>query len=389
MENNVILIVSSLLLAFGSGGLLVVRLSSPTLKGLGWLGAAFGAGSVGALLLVLERRFVPVLTIPAADALVLAAFVLLHLAFLELTEHPLELPTPGAILICFQVAIDVSCTNPVAQSIPVRTISMGLIIGALVARTGYLLITSRKLGISRSIHFNIILLVSVSVLNICGSMSLACGVLSTTEIAELTPALFVAYIAVALGIAFGFFWMTTGKLCSELEHMASTDPLTRLYNRRIFLEWCEREKLRSERSGKPFSLLMVDLDHFKRINDLFGHSVGDATLCAVVERMQDAVRGIDVLGRWGGEEFVVLLPGASISSAFVVAQRLRSNVEKVIIADLLDGGESPQDATPMSVSVGLASYRGFGDQIGDILERADIALYRAKAAGRNQVLTLA
>jgi diguanylate cyclase (GGDEF)-like protein len=196
---------------------------------------------------------------------------------------------------------------------------------------------------------------------------------------------FALYIAVALGLSFGFFWMTTSTLTQELEHIASTDPLTRLYNRRVFMKWCEKELLRSHRSGVPFSLLMVDLDHFKRINDDFGHQTGDEVLCSAVEKMQDSVRGIDVVCRWGGEEFAVLLPNAPVEATRIVAERIRENIQKVT----LSAGRSPGDFTQafsLTVSIGTATYRDFGDDLAAMFQRADKALYEAKNAGRNRVL---
>jgi diguanylate cyclase (GGDEF)-like protein len=197
------------------------------------------------------------------------------------------------------------------------------------------------------------------------------------------------FIAVALGVAFGFFWMTTAMLTTGLEQMASTDPLTRIYNRRVYLMWAEKELMRGQRTGTPFSVLMVDLDHFKQINDCFGHQAGDQALCAVVEKMQDSVRGIDVLGRWGGEEFAVLLPGAAADAALLVAQRVRRNIERILLPGSgIRNGERVQMIS-VTASVGIATYRGVDDNVHTMMERADMALYQAKAAGRNCVLATA
>jgi diguanylate cyclase (GGDEF)-like protein len=197
------------------------------------------------------------------------------------------------------------------------------------------------------------------------------------------------FVAVALGIAFGFFWMTTAMLTTGLEQMASTDPLTRIYNRRVFLMWAEKELTRGQRTGTPFSVLIVDLDHFKQINDCFGHQAGDQALCAVVEKMQDSVRGIDVLGRWGGEEFAVLLPGAAADAALLVAQRVRRNIERILLPGSgIRNGERVQMIS-VTASVGVATYRGVDDNVHTMMERADMALYQAKAAGRNCVLATA
>jgi diguanylate cyclase (GGDEF)-like protein len=176
-------------------------------------------------------------------------------------------------------------------------------------------------------------------------------------------------------------------LSSGLESLASTDPLTRIYNRRVFLLWCEKESGRSQKTGLPFSVLMIDLDHFKRINDEFGHDTGDRALCAVVEKIQDSVRGIDVIGRWGGEEFVALLPGAAEGSAFWVAQRVRANIEKMVL-QATHVRRQGEVQIRLTASVGVATYKGPEDCIHDMLKRADTALYEAKTTGRNRVLAL-
>jgi len=189
------------------------------------------------------------------------------------------------------------------------------------------------------------------------------------------------YVCIAMGIAFGFLWMTTAELSHELEMMASTDSLTRIYNRRVFREWCEREFDRSVGNGTPFSLLMMDLDHFKRINDRYGHRGGDEVLLAVVQIMQDSIREIDTLGRWGGEEFVALLPGTCMDEAQIVAERVRRNVEQLVL-------NIDEANIGVTVSLGIATLRGREDGLDAMFVRADRALYLAKESGRNQVLTL-
>ena len=130
---------------------------------------------------------------------------------------------------------------------------------------------------------------------------------------------------------------------------------------------------------------MVDLDHFKRINDNFGHQVGDDVLCAAVEKMQDSVRGIDVLCRWGGEEFAVLLPNAPVEATLLVAERIRENIRKILLPEQAGG----QVGLELTASIGTATYRDLDDGIAVMLQRADRALYAAKEAGRNRVLVTA
>jgi diguanylate cyclase (GGDEF)-like protein len=381
-----ILIVGSILLACGSCGLLVVRLSNPRLKGLGWLGGSFGAGGIGALLLLLHGSVPAFFSVFCADVLILLAFVLLHISFLDLVDSDSNLCSSGLLLLAIQALADVPYLYP-HPVVHLRIVTVGVLVAVQVLLTVRLLVCSNKKGVRAPVWFCVIILGGFAALNLLRSIADAVGLLSTASIFYQVEALtFLIYIATALGIAFGFFWMTTATLSSALEEIASTDPLTRIYTRRVFREWCEKELIRSEQTGSTFSLLMVDLDHFKQINDRFGHRAGDDALCAVVEQMQRSIRGIDVLGRWGGEEFVVLLPGASASSALQIAQRLRGNVETLMIQPSISAFSRGEEAIPVTVSLGVASYRGVGDQIEDMLERADAALYEAKDAGRNRVL---
>ncbi|WP_231367704.1 MULTISPECIES: GGDEF domain-containing protein [unclassified Thioalkalivibrio] len=161
----------------------------------------------------------------------------------------------------------------------------------------------------------------------------------------------------------------------ELVRLASTDPLTGAWNRLRFDREVRRELRRSERHGYPLSLIFMDLDHFKDINDQFGHAVGDEVLCRVTECVQNVMRESDGLCRWGGEEFVVLAPHTDLDQARQLAERVR---EVVLTSDSREGGS-------VSVSLGVAE-RTPGERLEDWLKRADNALLQAKDQGRNRVV---
>jgi diguanylate cyclase (GGDEF)-like protein len=176
----------------------------------------------------------------------------------------------------------------------------------------------------------------------------------------------------------------------HLARLAITDPLTGLANRRHLLAELEHELRRASRSGHPLSVLMIDLDHFKGINDRYGHAVGDTVLVAVAARCSARLRAIDLCGRVGGEEFVVLLPETDAEGAATTAERVRADLaEKPIDTD-----NGPLGVT---ISIGFATHDPqrlrVGEPAGDdvarqaqiLLKRADHALYRAKARGRNAV----
>jgi two-component system chemotaxis response regulator CheY len=172
------------------------------------------------------------------------------------------------------------------------------------------------------------------------------------------------------------------SLNEQLHFQASHDPLTELLNRLAIMDHARAELARNHRTGAPLSIALVDLDFFKSINDRYGHLVGDAALKHVARLMRKAVRPYDWVGRWGGEEFLLLLPGAQLEEAQVIAERLRMLIETTPLA--LETGI----IVNLTASIGIAPT-GNDEQlsIDELFLRADQALYAAKAAGRNCVYT--
>jgi diguanylate cyclase (GGDEF)-like protein len=163
-------------------------------------------------------------------------------------------------------------------------------------------------------------------------------------------------------------------LVSRLADTASTDPLTGILNRRGFREYFELEIERAKRSGRPLSVVACDLDHFKAVNDQFGHDAGDAALISLADTLTLTSRRIDTAGRMGGEEFAVLLPNSDARGAYIYAERLRAEVRHTY-------GDTPFDLT---VSIGIASYPSHGETMEELLRCADEALYAAKRLGRDR-----
>lgn len=167
------------------------------------------------------------------------------------------------------------------------------------------------------------------------------------------------------------------KIEEKLRIMAHTDALTGINNRRRFLELLTGEIRRAERTGLPLSMMMIDIDYFKNVNDRFGHVIGDQVLRHFVAISQSSVRDIDVIGRLGGEEFGVLLPGTSQANAYIVAERLRSGIENRKFI-------STEKEINITVSIGLAELIA-GESEDQLIRRADTAMYMAKQNGRNRV----
>ncbi|MDD5229372.1 MAG: GGDEF domain-containing protein [Methylococcales bacterium] len=162
-----------------------------------------------------------------------------------------------------------------------------------------------------------------------------------------------------------------------LYKLANTDPLTGLFNRRVFLERLTQESERISRLGGSAVLLMLDLDFFKRVNDTYGHAMGDEVLRQFADILRKNSRSIDVAARFGGEEFVILLPSTNQNEAFIVAERLRKQVSDIAI-------EHPKGIVHITVSIGAAELSEHDVDGEIVLNHADCALYIAKDSGRNK-----
>lgn len=172
--------------------------------------------------------------------------------------------------------------------------------------------------------------------------------------------------------------LENSRIYEKAQSQAITDSLTSVYNRRGLFQIGEFELSRARRIGRPFCALMFDIDHFKRVNDHYGHATGDQTLRGLAERCRIISRTVDIIGRYGGEEFVILLPETRPESARLVAERLRQSITTEPFTT---------DAGPLriTVSIGVAEAADL-DTLGALIERADAALYAAKEAGRNCVV---
>ena len=171
------------------------------------------------------------------------------------------------------------------------------------------------------------------------------------------------------------------RLNQEVQRLANEDVLTGCFNRRHFMSLAWQEIQRSIRYKGSFSFLMMDIDHFKGFNDRYGHQIGDQLLCQLVSLCQKQLRSVDILGRYGGEEFVVLMPETAGEGALEASERLRESIEKMSI-------DTPAGKLSITVSMGLASLTsGFDESqnLDTLIRSADKALFAAKDAGRNCV----
>jgi diguanylate cyclase (GGDEF)-like protein len=168
------------------------------------------------------------------------------------------------------------------------------------------------------------------------------------------------------------------KLRTSLQDQAMSDGLTGLYNRRYMDEALVHELQRSRRDQRPVSLAMIDVDHFKRFNDQYGHDAGDAVLKAIGGVLMENIRGYDIACRYGGEELALILPGCDVADAESRVQQVRIAVERMMVRNGL------VDLPTVTISVGVA--HALGGSASTLIRRADEALYEAKRGGRNRVV---
>lgn len=197
-----------------------------------------------------------------------------------------------------------------------------------------------------------------------------------TPAAVQTVTYFAGYLLMIVN-GFGFMLLCKEKDDRKMRLLATIDSLTGLVNRRAFFEQTESARMLARRMHKPIALMMLDIDHFKRLNDRFGHAGGDEALCVFAATAQAVLREHDIMGRLGGEEFALVLPGTNLEGALQAAERLRLAVESAVLPN-------SGHAFSMTVSIGVVLIDPH-EHINAALARADHALYAAKSDGRNRI----
>jgi diguanylate cyclase (GGDEF)-like protein len=334
--------------------------------------------SIAWLLVAGRGQFSDLVTITAANGLFALAWSLQFAAVLEFQRrhvpHWLLWAPTAAVFMLFLVLVGETRMRPVATS---ALFGAGYLLLAGVALRGLTQTGSRAQWLLSGCY----LLVALALA--------ARGVAawrSPDDYAELLPpqllqsVLYLVSYALVIGGSLAFLLMHKERADEETTRLATTDPLTGVFNRRTFIELAEQELARTRRTGAPLALMMLDLDHFKRVNDTYGHLIGDQVLVAFTRLVRECVRRSDLVVRYGGEEFCVLLPGTLLTAATALAERIRAATAARTLTSL---------PFRITVSIGVtASAAGAATALDDLLARADEALYRAKEEGRNRVVTL-
>lgn len=344
-----------------------------SIRGLGVWATAFLTLFIAGALAIGRGTLPDVLSISLANYLVGASLYGIYLGsqrFFDITPRVL----PWMVLITGTWILQVWFTygEPLYQ---MRLITSTLVAALLFTVHAHLILKQGSLTFAKGLAFWILVIMAVlQVLRLAAALVWPVGNdILDTSFHHLIYVTSFAFTNLLFTIS--LVLMATDQLRTRLEYMATHDSLTHSLTRRQINEVCSAELARCQRNGRSMALLMMDLDHFKRVNDTFGHQAGDQVLVAFVDRVNALLRRPDRLGRFGGEEFLVVLPETMLDEAVLVANRIRETCAES------NGGPS------CTVSIGVTTNAQVEDTIDSMLARADAALYRAKNKGRNRVET--
>ena len=316
------------------------------------------------------------LSIIVGNVLLVIAFAHIIQALRIYNRKPPLIPTQ-----CFLIAITLigtSLMTYVWPSLYGRIVLISLVI-ATQAGIGIDAIYRKQRRITRPEHMVAILLLLGLFIMLARAMKMPdAGFLDLTMSSPMQGIVFTYASLLPVIATSGFLLMCGQRLNKDLARLATIDPLTGVYNRRTMTELANKAIAASKRHGRALSLMILDIDHFKRINDQFGHEAGDLALCRVVKIMQQVLRESDVIARMGGEEFVAILPDSDEASACALAERLR---EQLAASDFSISGWP----VPLQASIGVGSLGPAISNLETLLRETDRAMYAAKRTGRNRV----
>ena len=373
------LVVASLLSALLLGS---VSIAFATMRGSSRVIGAWGIAMLvlagGMLGLALRGAIPDWISIAVANTTVVAALVLALRSLRRfLGSAPRDLLGWGLTGALFAYLLLYSVVWP---SNVARTVAISTAIAIVAVRGALLLRSSAPAACRLSCRFTeIAFWVAAAMTAVRGVGILIVPSENVMAPSPLNAATFMLYAAFIIVATLGVMWMEIESLQGDLVRSAHYDSLTGIYNRGTFLEECARELSRCARGGPGFSLAVFDLDHFKLVNDRYGHPVGDRVLKSFADVLRASIRKHDRVGRYGGEEFALLMPNTGKDTAARVAERVRREVEaRGVMVD-----ERRIDVT---VSGGVAAYGTDGEDWDTLLSAADTALYAAKDAGRNRIV---
>jgi diguanylate cyclase (GGDEF)-like protein len=346
---------------------------------------ANGLGIVAFVLYAFGRQLPPLLSYEVANGAYLGAVAAVLVGYRRFFSQPISLGLTYAGIAAAIAGITV--VHYVFPSFVLRTAIVSVFYGICCAAIGVAIFRARAAWTSRYAYvFSGAMAFVVSFGQIARGVAQAVLPYAPTSLLEPSPwSLTVLSIStfVMPVLTLGPLMIVHSKMIANYEYAANRDFLTGAWSRRAFWEVATREIERARRSRRGLTLLTIDVDHFKRINDSYGHAEGDEVLKEMVVAVERRMRSIDYFGRIGGEEFAILMPDTDLERARMVAERLRAGLAQ----DQAAGQRAHPAAAPRdyTLSMGVAELRD-ADTFHDLMQRADAALYRAKKGGRNRVV---
>lgn len=377
------LLVGALLTLLISGLLAVVSRAMPAAfrPAVAWWVAATLLQPAGFVLLSLRGEAPPLLTIVVANGLVALAFAAYAMALRRFFKREAAASRGLAAAVLLVIASS-AWWGLVRPAMPPRLITVSLVLAWMLGYCAWTLYRhSDARGPIRHVAGGVFL-VSAAIMAY-RAMVPAFAPEQVTTVFQLTHVQLLTYAVgsiLPVVATVGFLLMCAERSQRELERAARVDYLTGCYNRRAIEEMGTRAIAAARRHGMPMAALVADIDHFKRINDELGHAIGDQALVRTVERIRDGLRTEDVLGRLGGEEFIVLMPNTDGDSAVAAGERIRAAFSELPL--LLDG-----HLRTVTLSVGVAVLAPADRLFSQLLQRADRTMYAAKNAGRDLVIS--
>ena len=379
MDIRTILYINIFLLAGCTVGLSVIAFHNPRFREFRWLAVAYATGGLSTILRMRQWHVPDFFSLVLSNTMLVAALLLVHHCFASFVRAQIKTRWFAAVLIPATFAGLVYYTY-FDRSFAARSLLMSVALLGVAALSSYVLIRYADVPVRTPCIATATLYVVFGLLSVFRCLGILFWGAPQDFFVSSTAQLmgFLGFYILIAGIPVGYFWMTSARLYAKQEHLARTDSLTGLLNRRGLEEHARREIERSSRHATPLTVLAIDVDHFKRINDQYGHEMGDIALHTVGCALAAAMRGPDIVARPGGEEFIALLPDTDMKGALVIAERLRGIIENLDVATDLD-------SLKMTASFGIARLES-DDTFESVVRRADRALYAAKLAGRNCVV---
>jgi len=364
----------------GVGSLVFARIN-PSFQGFRALGYSYFLFSFGFILLGLRQYIADFLSIIVANVVIFSGFSLLIVGILKFLEYKKKSFEKVSLILLSGLIIFFVYFTYVQSNVNYRVLIISVMIAGQSLFIGVKVLTHQEqslLTLTRFLGLSFFYCAFIFLWR--GYFTLNEPIIDNFMNAGIAHAL--SLIALQLVVITSCFSLTLGasqQLANKLAIQATIDSLTELYNRRAFDEFAEKGVLRAQREKTPISLILMDIDLFKQVNDNYGHQVGDLVLQEFSLRLKNSLRQYDVLARYGGEEFTLLLPDTNAKTAMIIAEKLRAKIAQPVFC--------VEGKTNLSVtaSFGVATNQGENINWQQLISFADLALYQAKAGGRNCV----